>query len=130
MWIVGILDQNHVADDNVGALRRLEYWGYDGAGIAILNMGEFVCRRAVGKIARLQSLLLGEPAESFAGIGHTRWAAHGAPSLNNTHPRTKQDACRWFIPAQVSETLALGRRLRRLPEKLPQRAMSCFWGAE
>ncbi len=84
--IVGFLGQHEAAPMLVDALRRLEYRGYDSAGIATVNAGVLNRRRAVGKLVNLQDLLVHDPLAGKAGIGHTRWATHGAPTLTNTHP--------------------------------------------
>jgi glucosamine--fructose-6-phosphate aminotransferase (isomerizing) len=84
--IVGVLGNHEVAPILVEALRRLEYRGYDSAGIATVNDGELRRRRAVGKLVNLSDLLVHEPLTGKAGIGHTRWATHGAPSVVNAHP--------------------------------------------
>ncbi|SNS80177.1 glutamine--fructose-6-phosphate transaminase (isomerizing) [Tropicimonas sediminicola] len=84
--IVGVLGRHEAAPLLVEALKRLEYRGYDSAGIATVNDGVLDRRRAVGKLVNLSDLLVHEPLTGKAGIGHTRWATHGAPSVANAHP--------------------------------------------
>ncbi len=84
--IVGVLGQHEAAPILVEALKRLEYRGYDSAGIATVNDGALGRRRAVGKLVNLSDLLVHDPLPGKSGIGHTRWATHGAPSVNNAHP--------------------------------------------
>jgi glutamine---fructose-6-phosphate transaminase (isomerizing) len=84
--IVGILGNHEAAPLLVDALKRLEYRGYDSAGIATINGTTLDRRRAVGKLVNLQDLLVHEPLAGKAGIGHTRWATHGAPNAGNAHP--------------------------------------------
>ncbi|MCF6445276.1 glutamine--fructose-6-phosphate transaminase (isomerizing) [Nereida sp. MMG025] len=84
--IVGVLGNHEAAPILVDALRRLEYRGYDSAGIATVKDGVLDRRRAVGKLVNLADLLVHEPLAGKSGIGHTRWATHGEPSVKNAHP--------------------------------------------
>ncbi|MHA3980470.1 glutamine--fructose-6-phosphate transaminase (isomerizing) [Halovulum sp. GXIMD14794] len=84
--IVGILGQHEVAPLILDALRRLEYRGYDSAGIATVHEGQLDRRRATGKLWALSDLLVRDPIRGHVGIGHTRWATHGAPTEANAHP--------------------------------------------
>ena len=84
--IVGVLGKHQAAPILVEALKRLEYRGYDSAGIATVNNGTLERRRAVGKLVHLSDLLVHEPLAGKSGIGHTRWATHGVPSTKNAHP--------------------------------------------
>jgi glucosamine--fructose-6-phosphate aminotransferase (isomerizing) len=86
--IVGYVGEKNAVPIIVEGLKRLEYRGYDSAGIAVLQAGRLEIRRAAGRIKALEGILRERPVEGALGIGHTRWATHGRPSDENAHPHS------------------------------------------
>ena len=89
--IVGYIGHREAAPLILASLRKLEYRGYDSAGIAVLHDGQVEIRRAEGKLNNLETLIQRQPMTGVIGIGHTRWATHGRPSENNAHPHRAGD---------------------------------------
>ncbi|MCC7129414.1 MAG: glutamine--fructose-6-phosphate transaminase (isomerizing) [Anaerolineae bacterium UTCFX2] len=84
--IVGYIGPRDATPLILGGLKRLEYRGYDSAGLAVIQNGEIQVRRDAGKLSRLETLVSASPLDGQVGIGHTRWATHGEPSARNAHP--------------------------------------------
>src|SRR5512139_2616085 len=84
--IIGYIGPKPVVPILIDGLRRLEYRGYDSAGIAVVRDGAIDVRRSAGKLARLEDAIRAEPIAGSYGLGHTRWATHGRPTEENAHP--------------------------------------------
>src|SRR5512138_1478604 len=84
--IIGYIGSRQVVPILIDGLRRLEYRGYDSAGVAVVRDGAIDLRRSAGKLARLEEVIAGNPIDGEYGIGHTRWATHGRPTEENAHP--------------------------------------------
>src|SRR5574338_150976 len=84
--IIGYIGEKQVLPILIDGLRRLEYRGYDSAGVAVVKDGSIELRRSAGKLARLEEAIAVSPVDGAYGIGHTRWATHGRPTEENAHP--------------------------------------------
>ncbi|MBI5166173.1 MAG: glutamine--fructose-6-phosphate transaminase (isomerizing) [candidate division NC10 bacterium] len=112
--IVGYVGKQKVVPILVDGLKRLEYRGYDSAGLALLQDGEMVIYRSVGKIKELENLLWGKDHSGHIGVGHTRWATHGRPTEENAHPHTDCSGSLVVVHNGIIETyLPLKEKLRQ-----------------
>jgi glucosamine--fructose-6-phosphate aminotransferase (isomerizing) len=108
--IVGYIGSRPASPLLLDGLKRLEYRGYDSAGIAVLNGSGVETRKAAGKISRLESLLGADPVHGSSGIAHTRWATHGPPTQDNAHPHTTEDGSIAVVHNGIIENAGVLRR--------------------
>src|SRR5712691_5815429 len=111
--IVGYVGDKNAVGIIVDGLKKLEYRGYDSAGVAILQDGTLQVRRAAGRMKNLEAVLKDKPVAGSLGIGHTRWATHGRPSEENAHPHTDCSGSLVVVHNGILENyLALKERLQ------------------
>jgi glucosamine--fructose-6-phosphate aminotransferase (isomerizing) len=109
--IVGYIGDQQVTPLLIQGLKRLEYRGYDSAGVAVAQNGSILIRKEAGKIAELENLLKESPAAGTYGIGHTRWATHGAPNQRNAHPHVSENGDFAVVHNGIIENANTLRRL-------------------
>ena len=109
--IIGYVGRQDAVPILMDGLKRLEYRGYDSAGVAVLQQGRIEVRRSVGKLANLDRVLAEQPLSGKIGIGHTRWATHGKPSEQNAHPH-RSDHCVLVHNGIIENYLALKQQLQ------------------
>jgi glutamine---fructose-6-phosphate transaminase (isomerizing) len=108
--IVGYIGERSVTPLLIAGLKRLEYRGYDSAGVAIVNSEGITVRKEAGKIAELEKMLESSPTSGLCGIGHTRWATHGAPTQRNAHPHCSEKGDFALVHNGIIENADLLRR--------------------
>ena len=112
--IVGMVAERNAVPILMEGLRRLEYRGYDSAGLAVLEMNSLRRLRAVGKVVRLQEALEATPVAGLVGIAHTRWATHGVPTTENAHPQISRDGIAIVHNGIIENHEALRSELKKL----------------
>src|SRR5262245_34058469 len=111
--IVGYIGELSATPIVLGGLKRLEYRGYDSAGIAVIENAQISLRRHVGKLENLEKLVASQPLTGKIGIGHTRWATHGQPSERNAHPHISMNGQYVVVHNGIAENyLELREELR------------------
>jgi len=108
--IVGYIGEQQVAPLLLQGLKRLEYRGYDSAGIAVAKNGHLTVRKEAGKIAELEKMIIADPVDGVVGIGHTRWATHGPPNQRNAHPHVSENGDFAVVHNGIIENSAVLKR--------------------
>jgi glucosamine--fructose-6-phosphate aminotransferase (isomerizing) len=108
--IIGYIGERQVTPLLIEGLKRLEYRGYDSAGVAVFENGEIQIRKEAGKIAELEKVLVEQPVTGLYGIGHTRWATHGPPTDNNAHPHVSEKGDFALVHNGIIENAGVLRR--------------------
>ena len=105
--IVGYIGEKNATPIILNGLKKLEYRGYDSAGLAVLTNGKIEVRRNAGKLANLESNISSDPIAGRLGIGHTRWATHGEPTARNAHPHLSSTGEVVVVHNGIVENLSL-----------------------
>ena len=111
--IIGYIGSKQLVPILIDGLRRLEYRGYDSAGVAVVRNGTIELRRSAGKLARLEEVIATHPLEGEYGIGHTRWATHGRPTEENAHPHRDCTSRIVVVHSVIENYLELKQQLKR-----------------
>ena len=120
--IIGYIGSKEVVPVLIEGLRRLEYRGYDSAGVAVVHDGAIELRRSAGKLSRLEDVITLQPIKGDYGVGHTRWATHGRPTEENAHPH--RDCTGKIVVVHngiIENYLDLKQELQRQDRRRPQR---------
>src|SRR5271170_6202701 len=112
--IVGMVAERNAVPVLMEGLRRLEYRGYDSAGLAVIELKDLRRLRTVGKVVRLQEALDATPVSGGVGIAHTRWATHGVPTTENAHPQVSRDGIAIVHNGIIENHESLRAELKRL----------------